>query len=80
MTRIILASLILLFLITGCDNNSNVKRKLRNRNANKVPLIEYSVNKTYPHSTNSYTEGLLFHDNKLFESTGSPEIFQIPGR
>jgi glutamine cyclotransferase len=27
----------------------------------------------YPHDVNSYTEGLLVHEGKLYESTGSPE-------
>ena len=72
MTRLIPISL-LLFLIIGCNNNS--KEKSWNRTVNGIPLIKYSVNKTYPHSTNSYTEGLLFHENKLFESTGSPKNY-----
>jgi glutaminyl-peptide cyclotransferase len=74
MTRLILIFLFLL-LIIGCNNNSRSKKKLRNRTINGITLIEYTVNKTYPHSIDSYTEGLLFHDNKLFESTGSPENF-----
>jgi glutaminyl-peptide cyclotransferase len=27
----------------------------------------------YPHDSNAFTQGLLFHDDKLYESTGSPE-------
>lgn len=38
-----------------------------------VPTIDYTIAETLPHDTNSYTEGLLFHDNQLFESTGSPQ-------
>jgi glutaminyl-peptide cyclotransferase len=74
MTKLILTFLTL-FLIIGCNNNSRSKKKLRNRAINGVTLIEYSVNKTYPHSIDSFTEGLLFYDNKLFESTGSPENY-----
>lgn len=38
------------------------------RNAPKVERIK--IKKSYPHSTNAYTQGLLFHDGKLYESTG----------
>ena len=30
----------------------------------------YKVEKVYPHDTSSYTEGLLYHDGFLYESTG----------
>lgn len=73
MNRTILIFLIIIF-ITSC-NNSSSRKKLRDRNKNKTTIIEYSVTKTFPHSINSFTQGLLFHDNKLFESTGSPENY-----
>jgi glutamine cyclotransferase len=38
-----------------------------------VPTIEYTVTASLPHDTNAFTEGLLFYNNQLFESTGSPE-------
>lgn len=37
-----------------------------------IPILEYSIVATLPHDTTAFTEGLLIHDNKLFESTGSP--------
>ena len=37
-----------------------------------IQTISYSVVKYFPHDTNLFTEGLLFHDGQLFESTGSP--------
>lgn len=39
----------------------------------KVPEIKFTVENQYPHDITSFTEGFLFHDNKLFESTGAPE-------
>lgn len=74
MNRIIITILITI-LIIGCNNNTDTNNKSSNRSINGITLIEYSVNKSYPHSIDSYTEGLLFHDNKLFESTGSPENY-----
>lgn len=34
--------------------------------------LEYQVINTYPHSRNSYTQGLFFDGEILYESTGSP--------
>ncbi len=39
-------------------------------------LINYGVVATHPHDTTSYTEGLVFHDGKLYEATGSPDDLQ----
>ncbi|MES2761275.1 MAG: glutaminyl-peptide cyclotransferase [Bacteroidota bacterium] len=38
-----------------------------------IPAINFSLVNQYPHDITSFTEGLLFHDNKLFESTGAPD-------
>jgi glutamine cyclotransferase len=38
-----------------------------------TPLINYAVVKYHDHDTSLFTEGFLFHDGKLYESTGSPE-------
>jgi glutamine cyclotransferase len=39
----------------------------------ETPMITYSLVSTYPHDVNAFTEGFLFHEGKLFESTGAPE-------
>ncbi len=36
----------------------------------KVRQYRVEVVKEYPHDTSAYTQGLFFHDGKLFESTG----------
>ncbi len=37
----------------------------------KEPLVYIpEVITTYPHNSNAFTQGLLFHDDKLYESTG----------
>jgi glutamine cyclotransferase len=38
-----------------------------------ITSINYKVTKYYTHDTSLYTEGLIFHEGKLFESTGSPD-------
>jgi glutamine cyclotransferase len=35
-----------------------------------VQLLSYTTLGEYPHDTTAYTEGLLIHDNQLYESTG----------
>ncbi len=36
----------------------------------QVKRYNIKVEKTYPHDTQSYTQGLFFHDGTLYESTG----------
>src|SRR5688500_138489 len=35
-----------------------------------VPSLDYSVVRVYPHDPEAFTQGLLFHDGYLYESTG----------
>ncbi|MDQ4140722.1 MAG: glutaminyl-peptide cyclotransferase [Bacteroidota bacterium] len=35
--------------------------------------LSYELIRTLPHDTTAFTEGLLLHEGKLYESTGSPE-------
>jgi glutamine cyclotransferase len=41
--------------------------------APRIPEIKFSVESQYPHDINSFTEGFLFHEGKLFESTGATD-------
>ncbi|NOX47971.1 MAG: glutaminyl-peptide cyclotransferase [Chlorobi bacterium] len=63
------------FLITvfsfSCNNPKQDDKS--NKRETYTPNIEYMVVKAHPHDVTSFTEGLLFHDNELYESTGSPE-------
>ncbi|MDB4925627.1 glutaminyl-peptide cyclotransferase [Mucilaginibacter sp.] len=34
--------------------------------------MTYRIEKTYPHDTSAYTEGLLYQDGYLYETTGTP--------
>jgi len=69
MKRIILI-ILATFYLTGCVDNPKSKKK--RKSANDVPIVNYSIVNNYPHSTSSFTEGLLIHNNEIFESTGSP--------
>src|SRR4051812_1756027 len=69
-------SIVLLALscIMGCKEEKKTDTTATTTPPEKfVPTIEYTLVESIPHDTNSYTEGLLFHDQQLFESTGSPQ-------
>lgn len=57
----------------GCNNDSQPNGPDVNQPANKpaaVSTIGYNVINVYPHDTSHFTEGLLLHENFLYESTG----------
>ena len=64
---------LLLFFI-ACNNNNSGNTKTDTTTAvdnNPAPvLLNYSIVKVYPHDTTSYTEGLIWFNNTLYESTG----------
>ena len=70
----ILGIIILTGISVGCTNNSHTSKKSIN-NDHPIKSINFKVIRTYPHDTESFTEGFLFYNNQLFESTGSPEEF-----
>lgn len=72
MKQIIYILLAIIFM-AGCTHNPTSKKK--RKKANDIPQINYSIINQFPHSTSSFTQGLLFHHKELFESTGSPEDF-----
>jgi glutamine cyclotransferase len=69
MLKIASIYLISLIALLGCNANKN--KSYNNVASQTIPLLDYEYLKSYPHDTSSYTEGLLIHDGKLFESTGA---------
>jgi glutamine cyclotransferase len=69
-------SLVVIFLIvTSCEPEKRevVVPPPVVTEAPKIPEIKFSVVSQYPHDITSFTEGLLFHEGKLFESTGATD-------
>ena len=63
------------FLIS-CETNKSKEKVVEQPAVSEspvIPEIQFTVVNQYPHDVNSFTEGFLFHDNKLFESTGAPD-------
>jgi glutaminyl-peptide cyclotransferase len=67
--RIHLAGVIVLFLVSaGCQNGAVANHS--NDDKSSVPKYGYEVVNTWPHDNQAYTQGLVFHNGKLLESTG----------
>ena len=62
---------LVMFSFVACNNNGDTEDE--NAIASTTAIINYSLVNTYPHDTTSYTEGLLIHEGKMYESTGFTE-------
>jgi glutamine cyclotransferase len=76
LNKIFLAFLILVF--NSCNNNSapdyddSLPLPKQNNLPAPVPLT-FSVENIYPHNMDAFTQGLEFHNGKLYEGTGEPK-------
>ncbi len=68
----LIACFVFLILNACGDEGENNRNVGLDGSQKTIPTINYAVTKTYPHDTNSFTEGFLVHGGKLYESTGSP--------
>ncbi len=75
MTRSIAALAASLTLLAACNGNTDKDHTTETPTTkaadNTPPVISFTVIKALPHDTSSYTEGFLFHNGQLFESTGT---------
>lgn len=61
------------FILFSCSENTNPSTEANSYEAkSSIPIINYSVTKYFSHDSTLFTEGLLFHNGNLYESTGSP--------
>lgn len=69
-----LAFLVIAAGLFGCSNADN--QQTTNQNvANLVPApaqLSFSLVNAYPHDTSSFTQGLIYYNGVLYESTGNP--------
>jgi glutamine cyclotransferase len=70
-TRLLLALIII--TINACKDEEPQQEENTEVSVSTIMPINYKVTKYYTHDTSLYTEGLIFHDGKLYESTGSPD-------
>lgn len=62
-------------IVIACNNSSNTvpNEDINTSNSNTISAPEqlnYSIVNIFPHDTSSYTQGLEWNDNTLFEGTG----------
>lgn len=58
----------------SCEVNKKLVKEQEKKAENSYEnLIPYSVRMTYQHDEEAYTQGLVFHEGKVFESTGSKD-------
>ncbi|HEV2355259.1 MAG TPA: glutaminyl-peptide cyclotransferase [Puia sp.] len=67
----ILPLLLVFSILLACNHGGNNPDVVGSSTDNTPPTIDYSVMKLLPHDTTAFTEGLLFHDGQLYESTGT---------
>ena len=55
----------------GCNGGASSTTNSASANRNgAAPSFGYEVVNVYPHATDAFTQGLEYHDGKMFESTG----------
>ncbi|MBA2613247.1 MAG: glutaminyl-peptide cyclotransferase [Bacteroidetes bacterium] len=72
----IISVLVLALAIVSCEPDKikeDPKKIIVEPEKPAIPVLEYSVVATFPHDQTAFTQGFLIHDDKLFESTGSPD-------
>ncbi len=60
--------LVICVVLFGCSKNGESQSE-----SASVPAIGYTVVNSFPHDTRAFTEGLLIHKGRLYESTGDKE-------
>ena len=64
------------------DTPTPTRRPTRTPESTKVPLVpeilEYEILGTQPHDPSIYTQGLLIHGDKIYESAGNPNFTDRP--
>jgi len=68
----LLSIILIVFLLFGCNGGGNNSGS-KSTTTISTPSINFVYINSYPHDITSFTEGLLIHNGKLFESTGSPQ-------
>ncbi len=62
----------LMLILAACNGSSNDGANNAEDNNNPAPsAISYNIVKVYPHDTSSYTQGLIWYNNTLYEGTGN---------
>ena len=67
---LLLISLPALVYFSACSNSTNPPEPGNGTPPDSLPVIKPTVVHTFPHDPNAFTQGLVFADSILYESTG----------
>lgn len=71
MKRLLILVFGLVFLYSCNNNNNSEEKTVSITNSIEPPqTIPYTIVGSHPHDTSSYTQGLIWYNNALYESTG----------
>ena len=77
MLKFFVSLFLIVVLVSACgdssNSNANSNTAAETSAVNEAPVISYTILNALPHDKDSYTEGFLMHNGKLFESSGAPE-------
>ena len=61
-----------LIMFAACNNNNSANNgsDSTTQTFTPPPSIAYTIVNTFPHDTSSYTQGLIWYNNALYEGTG----------
>jgi glutamine cyclotransferase len=77
--KIFHACFFIAIILSACNNSTSSNTDVDAGSIPPPPFIDYTIVKVYPHDTTSYTEGLEWRSNTLYESGGnygSSKLFQ----
>ncbi len=74
MNKILIISILSIFSCS-CNNDQGGTDSGSSTGNTEPAAIQFTVLNAYPHDTTAYTEGLLFHEGKLYESTGHTDTY-----
>lgn len=66
-----IAFILIISFLASCNNSDRNATPSSVIADNTPPSIDFTVMKELPHDTTAFTEGLLFHDGRLYEATGT---------
>lgn len=65
------SAILALVILAACNNKGDSNGPIDpDIVPTKIPTIAYTIMAEYPHDTSAYTQGLEFHNGKLYEGTG----------
>lgn len=72
-----IAAFFLLFFIACKNNNPDQETNITDNTNPAPPTLSFRMVKEYPHDTSHFTEGLIWHNDALYESTGEEGQSQL---